>query len=178
MIMFYRTILFFLTMIVLLGCAFKNKNLVWVPPPHKFPTELDSVQIIDKIKFSTTLYLWQDFMPKMNGGSPPFYLTLDIKLENNSEKKIKNFSVEKLTLYYDQSKKELHTFDLQCLDKDSGVAELNPEESKKMKFTNDRSTVFSAKIKEGERFYARILVWWDGKKRIITSAPVGVEFTY
>ena len=176
--MFYRIFLFLATLVIFLSCAAKNKNLVSVPPPNKFPAEQDSVQIIDKIKFTPTLYLWQDFMPKMNGRNPPFYLTLDMKLENNSKKKIKNFRIEKLTLYYDQTKKELHTFDLKCLNGDSLVAEINPQASKEINFTNDRSKVFSPQIKEGEKFYARILVWWNGKKKIISSVPVEVQFTY
>ena len=124
MIMFYRIFLFLATLVIFLSCAAKNKNLVSVPPPNKFPAEQDSVQIIDKIKFTPTLYLWQDFMPKMSDAGPPFYLTLDIKLQNNSDKKIKNCRIEKLTLYYDQSKKELATFDLECLNEDSVVAEI------------------------------------------------------
>ncbi len=176
--MFYRIILFLATAVVLLSCAAKNKNLVSVPPPNKFPTEEDSVQIIDKIKFTTNLYLWQDFMPKMSDAGPPFNLTLDIKLENNSKKKIKNFKIEKLTLYYDQTKNELHTFDLECLNGDSVVAEIISQESKELNFINDRIKVFSPQIKEGGKFYARILVGWDGKKRIITSIPVEVQFTY
>jgi len=176
--MFYRIILFLATAVVLLSCAAKNKNLAVVPPPDKFPTEKDSLQIIDKIKFTPTLYLWQDFMPKMSEAGPPFYLTLDIKLENNSKKKIKNFRIEKLTLYYDRTKKELNTFDLEGLNGDSLLAEIAPEEMKELNFTNARSKVFSPQIKEGEKFYARILVWWNGKKKIITTIPVRVEFTY
>lgn len=176
--MFYRIILFLSTAVVLLSCAAKNKNLVSVPPPKNYPSEQDSIQILDKIKFSPTLYLWQDFMPKMNGGNPPFYLTLDIKLQNNSKNKIKNFRVEKLTLYYDQTKKELHTFDLECLNEDSVVAELNLLASEELNYSNERSQVFSPQIKEGEKFYARILVWWNGKKKIITTVPVEVQFTH
>lgn len=176
--MSYRIFLFLATLAIFLSCAAKNQNLGSVPPPDKFPTEKDSVQILDKIKFSPTLYLWQDFMPKMNGGSPPFYLTLDMKLENNSNKVIKNLRVEKLTLYYDRTKKELHTFDLECLNEDSVVAEIAMQESKEMNFTNDRSKVFSPQLKEGDKFYARILVWWNGKKKIINSVPVEVQFTH
>jgi len=176
--MFYRIFLFLVTLVIFLSCAAKNKNLGSVPPPDKFPTERDSVQVIDKIKFIVNLYLWQDFMPKMNGGSPPFYLNLDIKLENNSDKVIKNLRVEKLTLYYDRTKKELRTFDLECLNGDSVVAEIALQESKEMNFTNDRSKVFSPQLKEGDKFYAQILVWWDGKKKIITTIPVEVQFTY
>ncbi|EQB63352.1 MAG: hypothetical protein RBG1_1C00001G0931 [candidate division Zixibacteria bacterium RBG-1] len=176
--MSYRIFLFLVTLAIFLSCAAKNKNLAVVPPPDKFPTEEDSVQIIDKIKFTPTLYLWQDFMPKMSEAGPPFYLTLDMKLENNSDKVIKNLRVEKLTLYYDQTKKELHTFDLEPVVGDSMIPELNTEESKEMHLTNNRSKVFSPQIKEGEKFYARILVWWNGKKKIITTIPVEVQFTY
>jgi len=167
-----------LALALLWGCAAKTQNLGSVPPPTKFPTEKDAVQVIDDIKISTNLYLWQDFMPKMNGSGPPFYLSLDIKLENNSKEKIKNFRAEKLTLYYDQTKKELTTFDLEPVVGDSMIAELATQESKELHCTNDRSKVFSPQLEKGERFYARILVWWDGKKRIITSVSVAVEFTY
>ncbi len=176
--MLYRIILFLATLAVLLSCTAKNKNLVSVPPPHKFPTEQDSVQVIDKIKFTTNLYLWQDFMPKMSDTEPPFNLTLDIKLENNSDERIKNFRIEKLTLYYDQTKNELHTFDLESLNGDSVVAEIIPQGSKELNFINDRIKVFSPQIKEGGKFYARILVGWDGKRRIITSVGVKVQFTH
>lgn len=176
--MVYRILFSLLTLTLLWGCAAKTKNLNSVPPPKKFPTEQDSIQIIDKIKFTTNLYLWQDFMPKMSEAGPPFYLTLDIKLENNSKKKIKNFRIEKLTLYFDQTKKELQTFDLEELNSDSLVAEIDPQASKEVNYTNERSKVFSPQIKEGKKFYARILVCWDGKKKIITSVPVRVEFTY
>ena len=176
--MLHRIILFLSTAVVLLSCAAKTKNLASVPPPNKFPTEQDSIQIMDKIKFTTNLYLWQDFMPKMNDAGPPFYLTLDVKLQNNSKKKIKNYRVEKLTLYYDKSKKELDTFKLKGLNGDSLVAEIASQEIKELNFTNDRSKVFSPQLKEGEKFYARILAWWDGKKRIITTIPVEVQFTY
>jgi len=176
--MIRRILSFLLALGLFWGCAAKTRNLGSVPPPKNFPTKQDSIQIIDKIKFTTNLYLWQDFMPKMSEAGPPFYLTLDIKMQNNSKKKIKNFRIEKLTLYYDQTKKELNTFDLECLNEDSLVTEINPQESEEMNYTNDRSKVFSPQIKEGEKFYARILVWWDEKKKIITSIPVQVEFTY
>ena len=176
--MFHRIFLSLATLVIFLSCAAKNQNLGSVPPPDKFPTEQDSVQIIDKIKFTPTLYLWQDFMPKLSESGPPFYLTLDLKLGNNSENKIKNFRIEKLTLYYDQTKKELQTFDLECLNSDSVEAEIALQESKEMNFTNDRSKVFSPQLKEGDKFYARILVWWDGKKKIVTSIPVEVQFTH
>lgn len=176
--MCYRVLALFTLVIVLLSCAAKEKNLVVVPPSKNFPTQADSLQVIDKIHFKTNLYLWQNFMPKMSDAGPPFYLNLTIMVKNNSQKKIANFKIEKLTLYYNKSKKELNTFDLKGINDDSIVAEIAPQESKELNFTNDRSKVFSPKIKEGERFFARILVGWDEKKRIISSVPVAVEFTY
>ena len=176
--MFYRILLFLATLSFLLSCAAKTKNLASVPPPKNFPSQKDTLQVIDKIHFRTNLYLWQDFMPKMSEAGPPFYLTLDIKLKNNSKKKIRNFRVERLTLYYHESKRELNTFDLQGLNGDSLISEIHPQEMKELNFTNNRSQVFSPQLQKGEKFYARILVWWDGKKKIITSVPVPVEFTY
>ncbi len=176
--MFYRVLFGLATLGVLLSCAAKDINLATVPPPKNFPTPKDTLQVIEKIHFKTNLYLWQDFMPQMTEAGPPFYLNLTIQVKNNSKKKIANLKIEKLTLYYDKTKKELNTFDLKGIAGDSAVAEIAPGDVKDLNFTNDRSTVFSPQIKEGDRFYARILAWWDGKKRIITSVPVRVEFTY
>jgi len=174
---------------ILLFCNPANKgpsDLVKVSSPKNIPTEKDTLQVVDEISIKTNLYIWQDRMPKGYIGPPkkgaernaPLFLTLDIALKNNSKKKIKNFRAEKITLFYDKTKKEFKTFMLTKVNENSLKTEINPLDSTEFNFTNDRRYAFSPKIEKEERFYARLLLSWNGKKKIISTSPVVVNFVY
>lgn len=148
-----------------------------VPPPDKLPTASDTLQIVDQVSFQIDLYLWQNFMPSVPQSGPPFYLSLEMEVKNLGKKKMVGFKPELLTLYPEDSKKPLRTFKLVSADPEAPV-EIAPHKEEYFTYTNDRTETFSPKLKQGDKFYARILVVWNGKKRILTSPAVPVEFTY
>jgi len=148
-----------------------------VKPPDKFPTLADTLQVVEKITFKIDLYLWQNFMPGPEESGPPFYISLQLSVKNNDKKKVVGLKAIELTLYPENSKKPFHTFRLVSEDPDAPV-EIKPTQEEYFTFTNDRREIFSPKLDQDSKFYARIKVVWNGKERILTSPVVGVESTY
>ncbi len=148
-----------------------------VKPPDKFPTEADTLQVIDKVTIVTDLYLWQNFMPGPEESGPPFYVSLQLTVRNGNNKSLVGFKATELTLYPENSKEPFHTFRLSSDDPQEPV-EIKPGQEEYFTYTNDRKEVFSPKIEKNAIFYARVKLIWGGKERVITSPVVGVEFTY
>jgi hypothetical protein len=148
-----------------------------VKPPDKFPTEADTLQVIDKVTLVIDLYLWQNFMPGPEETGPPFYVSLQLTVKNNGSKRLVGFKAAELTLYPENSKKPFHTFHLTSDDPQAPV-EVKPGQEEYFTYTNNRKQFFSPKIEKEARFYSRIKLIWGGKERIISSPLVGVEFTY
>ncbi len=166
------------TLLFLAGCGVRplgEKN--FVNPPEKLPTIADTLQIVEKVSLKVDLYLWQNFMPTVPEAKPPFYLSLQVELKNHSQDKVVGFKPTLLTLFPEGSKTPFHTFKLVSEDPQAAV-QIDPGRVEYFTYTNDRSKVFSPELRKDARFYARILVVWNGKEKILSSPVVGVEFTY
>ncbi|OGC77623.1 MAG: hypothetical protein A2Z27_03085 [candidate division Zixibacteria bacterium RBG_16_50_21] len=146
-------------------------------PPKKAPAEGDTLQTVDGVSLKVELYLWQNFMPGPQTSGPPFYVSLQLEVKNNSNKKLVGFKPKIITLYTENTKTPLHTFKL-VSDDPKAPTVVNPQETEYFTYTNDRSETFSPKLEKGSKFYGRILLVWNGRERIISTPPVAVEFTY
>jgi len=166
------------TLLFLASCGVRPQGeKTLVTPPEKLPTIADTLQIVEKVSLKIDLYLWQNFMPTVPESKPPFYLSLQVEVKNRSQDKVVGFKPTLLTLFPEGSKTPFHTFKLVSEDPQAAV-QIDPGRVEYFTYTNDRSKVFSPELRKDARFYARILVVWNGKEKILSSAVVGVEFTY
>jgi len=173
---------FFVALLSFTGCRKSalapDRDLVEVPPPERFPQEGDSVTVIDGVKLTVTPYFWQDFMPTIPPGGPPFFLCLEIKVKNYTEKPLRGFTAGMTTLYYFDTQKVFYTFQLIPGAETKAEETLLPQEEKTLTYTNDRKSTFSPQIEQGTKLYGRIMVKWNGKTCLLSSPPAGVVFTY
>ena len=153
-------------------------DVVQIPPPQTFPSEKDSVTVIDDVKFTISSYFWQDFMPMVPPDGPPFYLNLKIEIQNNSQKTVKDFSALTITLYHLDTQEVFHGFRLIPSVNTKPEETILPQERKTLIYTNDREEIFSPQIEQGIKLYGRIMVKWNGKECLLTSPPQEVIFTY
>jgi hypothetical protein len=181
-ILIFDILLLFGVFLSFCGCeksAFTPENdLVEVPPPEKAPQEKDSIDVIDDIKFTISPYFWQDFMPTIPPGGPPFYLKFKIEIKNYTEKPIKGFSALMTTLYYLDTQEVVHNFWLIPSGNTQPEETILPGEEKILIYTNAREEIFSPKIEQGTELFGRILVKWNEVKHLLTSPPAGVVYTY
>lgn len=175
-------LMFFVALLSFTGCRKSalapQRDLVEVPPRERFPQEGDSVVVIDDVKLTITPYFWQDFMPRIPPGGPPFLLCFEIQIKNCTGKPLRGFTAWMTTLYYSDTQKVFRTFQLIPGAKTQAEETLLPREEKTLAYTNDRKSTFSPQIEQGTKFYARILVKWNGKIYLSSSPPAGVIFTY
>lgn len=153
-------------------------DLMEIPPAERFPQEKDSVFAINGIRFKISPYFWQDFMPMVPPGGPPFYLNFKIEIQNLTGKPMRSFSAFVTTLYYVDTQKLFQSFRLIPAANTQPEETILPQEKKILIYTNDRKEVFSPHIEKGTKLYARIMVMWDGKKHLLISPPVSVVYTY
>lgn len=166
------------TLLFLANCGIKpqgEKN--FVSPPEELPSAADTLQVVEKVSLRVDLYLWQNFMPTVPAAKPPFYLSLQMEVKNQSQTRVVGFKPTLLTLFPEGSKIPFHTFKLVSEDPQAAV-QIDPGKVEYFTYTNDRSKNFSPRLRKDAKFYARILVVWNGKERILSSPVVGVEFTY
>lgn len=180
---FFFTFLVLYSVFLLLGGCQKStlipeNNVAQVPPPLTFPQEKDSVMVIDDVKFTISSYLWQDFMPMIPPDGPPFYLNLEIEIQNNSGKEIRDFSALMITLYYPDTQTIFHDFKLIPAANTKPEEIILPQERRTLSYTNEREEIFSPQIEKGIKLYGRIMVKWNGKEYLLTSPPQEVIFTY
>jgi len=155
-----------------------ESDLAEILPQERCPQEGDSVVVTDGVKITVTPYFWQDFMPTIPPGGPPFFLCFGIKVKNYAGKPLRGFTALIATLYYPDTQKVFHTFQLVP---DAGTRTEEtflPGEEKTLSYTNDRKRVFSPHIEQGTKLYGRIMVKWNGKTCLLSSPPAGVVFTY
>lgn len=173
---------FFVALLSFAGCRKSalapQRNPVQVPPPERFPQEGDSVSVIDDVKFTISPYFWQDFMPTIPPGGPPFFLCLEIKVKNYTGKPLRGFTAWMTTLYYFGTQEVFHTFQLIPGAETQSEETLLPQEEKTLTYTNDRKSTFSPQIEQGTKLYGRIMVRWNGKIYLLTSPPASVAYTY
>jgi hypothetical protein len=155
-----------------------KNNFMEIPPAERSPQEKDSVFVIDDIKFKISVYFWQDFMPRVPPGGPPFYLNFKIYVHNLTERPIRGFSAPVATLYYSETQSLFHSFRLIPVATTQPEETILPQEKKRLIYTNDREEIFSPQVEQGTKLYARIMVMWNGKKHLLTSPPAGVAYTF
>lgn len=153
-------------------------GLIEIPPAERSPQDEDSVIVIEGIKFKITPYFWQDFMPRVPPGGPPFYLNFKIYVHNLTGRPIRDFSAPVATLYYSETQSLFHSFKLIPVADTQPEETILPQEKKRLIYTNDREEIFSPQVEKGTKLYARIMVMWNGKKHLLTSPPAGVAYTY
>lgn len=158
--------------------AYMPKPLTPVPAPRRIPTAADSVVKIGSLRLSFSLYLWQDFMPIVPPGGPPFHLSLEVTVKNQGTKPVTDFRLEKLSLYYDKSRRLFWTFRLASADSASGTLSIAPGAKRTFAYGPKSPGPRNIKLKEGTVLYGRVLGRVKGEKSIITLPPAGVNLTY
>jgi hypothetical protein len=155
-----------------------QRDLVRVPPPEKFPEEGGSVPVIDDVKLNITPYFWQDFMPTIPPGGPPFLLCFEIQIKNRTGKSLRGLTAGMTTLYYSYTQEVFHTFQLIPGAESEAEETLLLQEEKTLAYANVRKSTFSPQIEQGTKFYGRILVKWNGKIYLLSSPPASLVYTY
>ncbi len=153
-------------------------DLLEIPPAERFPQEKDSVFVINDIKFKISPYFWQDFMPLVPPEGPPFYLNFKIEVQNLAGRPMRDFSAIIATLYYFDTQNLFHSFKLIPTASTQPEETILPQEKRTLIYTNDRNEIFSPRIEQGTKLYARIAVRWDGEQHLLTSPPASVAYTY
>ena len=167
---------------LLIGCkknqAIRQGEVLKVPPPQKPATETDSIKVIDNVKFEVTPYFWVNLLPTLPSEKPPFYLSLQIKITNNSTQEITDFSALAISLYNAGSSLEFHSFLLVPVEKTQLKEKIPIGETKILNYTNDRTEVFSPQIDKKMKLYGRVLINLNETQQVLTTIPTPVEFTY
>ncbi len=149
-----------------------------VPTSKRIPTPADSVVTINGLRLSFSLYLWQDLMPVVPPGGPPFHLSLEVTVKNQGNKPVNDFRLEKLSLYYDKSKKLFWTFRLASADTSAGALSIPPGAAETFAYSPANPGPKGEKIKEGTRLYGRAVGRVNGRRFTVSLPSAAVNFTY
>ena len=140
--------------------------------------KMDSVSVIDDVRLEVAPHFWINLMPTSPSQKPPFYLSLEIKITNNSKKEITDFSPLAISVYYADSQKDFHDFLLVPVQGTQLKEKISTGESRILRYTNDRSEVFSTAIEKNTELYGRVLINMNEKQHVLTTLPTRVEFVY
>lgn len=149
-------------------------SLIIIPAPDSMPVPKDSIAVVNYVVFLTKLEVKQNTPPKKEEGESGLDVALKIHVENHSEGTLKDFEINYLTLYGDNSKEEFNTYKL-TLKEGKFPLDMAVHTLKDYDFAGTPLKASKRMLKSGSKLYGRILVRYNGSDHFISTRPVVVK---
>ena len=150
-------------------------NPAQVPPPLLPPGDDPDIIVSNNLRIWAEAIYDQDFMPVVPEEGPPFRMTIWVNITNTGNTTVSNFEAVRTTIYFQSNSMPLVTLEL-ILVEDS--TQINPGESRILRFHNDYESIFSPTVEEGTVLYSRILIrWGENVEEILTTPPSALHYT-
>lgn len=138
------------------------------------PSTHDTKLVIDGITITATGHWYADHMPVIPDAGPPFFVVIEVVVDNSSLGDLNDLQATRITLYYESTKDEFATFDLATMD-ETGATIPKGETDTLVYISRDE---FYSNIEEGRMLYGCIRLTWRSGDGILATPPAPVGYLW